>query len=37
MDVDEVDYDLPAAAIAQVPAEPRDLARLLVDGPEDEI
>lgn len=29
---DELDYDLPAAAIAQVPAEPRDRARLLVDG-----
>jgi S-adenosylmethionine:tRNA ribosyltransferase-isomerase len=28
--VDDFDYDLPAAAIAQVPVEPRDLARLLV-------
>ncbi len=30
----DFDYDLPAAAIAQTPAEPRDAARLLVDlGP----
>ena len=28
--VDDFDYRLPAAAIAQVPAEPRDAARLLV-------
>jgi len=28
--VDDFDYELPAAAIAQVPAEPRDAARLLV-------
>jgi S-adenosylmethionine:tRNA ribosyltransferase-isomerase len=28
---DEFDYDLPDAAIAQAPAEPRDAARLLVD------
>ncbi len=34
MDLAEFDYDLPAAAIAQHPAEPRDSARLLVDrGP----
>ena len=25
-------YDLPEAAIAQAPVEPRDAARLLVDG-----
>lgn len=32
--MDEFDYELPHAAIAQVPAEPRDAARLLVDrGP----
>src|SRR5262245_15048803 len=28
--VDDFDYRLPAAAIAQVPAEPRDAARLLI-------
>jgi S-adenosylmethionine:tRNA ribosyltransferase-isomerase len=34
VDTDELDYDLPAGAIAQVPIEPRDAARLLVDyGP----
>jgi S-adenosylmethionine:tRNA ribosyltransferase-isomerase len=33
MDLAELDYDLPAAAIAQRPAEPRDSARLLVDAP----
>lgn len=32
MDLAELDYDLPAAAIAQHPVEPRDAARLLVDG-----
>lgn len=31
MDTDAVDYDLPAAAIAQTPVEPRDAARLLID------
>jgi acetyl esterase/lipase len=32
---DELDYDLPDAAIAQEPIEPRDSARLLVDtGPD---
>ena len=32
--MDEFDYELPQSAIAQVPAEPRDSARLLVDrGP----
>lgn len=34
MRTDELDYELPASAIAQVPVEPRDSARLLVDrGP----
>lgn len=34
MRTDDLDYDLPASAIAQVPLEPRDSARLLVDrGP----
>ena len=34
MDITEVDYELPPAAIAQTPAEPRDAARLLIDrGP----
>src|SRR4051794_4000881 len=28
----DYDYDLPPAAIGQTPAEPRDAARLLVDG-----
>src|SRR3990170_3951101 len=28
--VDDFDYELPATAIAQTPAEPRDAARLLV-------
>lgn len=31
MDIAEVDYELPPAAIAQTPAEPRDSARLLID------
>lgn len=30
--MDEFDYDLPPSAVAQVPAEPRSAARLLVDG-----
>ncbi|MBL8779037.1 MAG: tRNA preQ1(34) S-adenosylmethionine ribosyltransferase-isomerase QueA [Acidimicrobiales bacterium] len=30
--IDAFDYDLPAEAIAQQPVEPRDAARLLVDG-----
>lgn len=35
MQVDEFDYELPEAAIAQTPVEPRDAARLLVDrGPD---
>jgi S-adenosylmethionine:tRNA ribosyltransferase-isomerase len=35
LDVSELDYPLPEAAIAQEPVEPRDAARLLVDrGPE---
>ena len=35
VEVAELDYDLPAAAIAQHPVEPRDAARLLVDrGPD---
>jgi S-adenosylmethionine:tRNA ribosyltransferase-isomerase len=35
MDLADFDYDLPEQAIAQVPMEPRDQARLLVDrGPE---
>ena len=30
--LEDFDYDLPANAIAQQPVEPRDAARLLVDG-----
>ncbi|MCY4195010.1 MAG: S-adenosylmethionine:tRNA ribosyltransferase-isomerase, partial [bacterium] len=34
MQTEELDYELPQAAIAQHPAEPRDSSRLLVDrGP----
>lgn len=33
MDTAAFDYDLPEARIAQHPVEPRDAARLLVDGP----
>ena len=34
MDTAAFDYDLPLAAIAQTPIEPRDAARLLIDdGP----
>jgi len=37
VDTADFDYRLPAAAIAQVPAEPRDAARLLVDrGPREQ-
>ncbi|WP_426572720.1 tRNA preQ1(34) S-adenosylmethionine ribosyltransferase-isomerase QueA [Aquihabitans sp. McL0605] len=32
MDTTELDYELPASAIAQAPVEPRDSARLLVAG-----
>jgi S-adenosylmethionine:tRNA ribosyltransferase-isomerase len=32
METAALDYDLPAGAIAQTPVEPRDAARLLVDG-----
>ncbi|MBN4047650.1 S-adenosylmethionine:tRNA ribosyltransferase-isomerase, partial [Acidimicrobiaceae bacterium AH-315-P05] len=32
--ISEFDYEMPAAAIAQIPLEPRDSARLLIDrGP----
>ena len=31
VDTADFDYDLPEARIAQVPVEPRDSARLLVD------
>src|SRR5512145_744786 len=31
MDIADFDYDLPARAVAQRPAQPRDAARLLVD------
>src|SRR5699024_1321475 len=38
MDAAELDYDLPSAAIAQEPVEPRDSARLLIDrGPRDAV
>src|SRR5690606_14673718 len=37
MDLADFDYDLPEAAIAQHPAEPRDAARLLVDRGDDGI
>jgi len=32
METADVDYELPAAAIAQTPVEPRDAARLLIDN-----
>ena len=32
MDLADFDYDLPPPAVAQRPVEPRDAARLLVDG-----
>ena len=37
MDVSAFDYELPEAAIAQTPAEPRDRARLLVDRGPDQV